>query len=70
MAISKREFVECPLYQTDVPRTDCGGCEYNIRTASGLNRCGFCRLSHRDYSISKLSERQDIITQYSETEED
>ena len=70
MAISKREFVECPLYQTDVPRNDCGGCEYNVRTASGLNRCGFCRLSKRDFRISHLSERDDIITQYSPTDEE
>lgn len=70
MAISKREFVECPLYATEVPRTDCGGCEYNVRTASGLNKCGFCRLSTRDAKLSRLSERADILKQYSSQEED
>ena len=61
--ISKREFVSCPLYANDVPRADCGGCEYNVRTA-GINKCGFCKLSKRDQSGFRLSERDDIIRQY------
>jgi len=68
MSISKREFHFCPLYQNDVPREDCGGCEYNVRTASGLNRCGFCRLSKRDKRAFRLSERDDIIKEYSSSE--
>lgn len=70
MPISKREFVECPLYKNDVPRSDCGGCEYNIRTASGNNKCGYCRLSTRDVRLSRLSERSDILTQYSSEDEE
>jgi len=70
MKISKREFVECPLYATEVPRNDCGGCEYNLKTASGLNKCGFCRLSNRDIKLSRLSERSDIIKQYMGTNDE
>ena len=70
MPISKREFVECPLYSNEIPRQDCGGCEYNIRTASGLNKCGFCRLSMREVKLARLSERTDILTQYSSEDEE
>jgi hypothetical protein len=69
MGISKREFVSCPLYSNDVPREDCGGCEYNVRTASGLNRCGFCRLSKRDKRAWRLSERDDILREYNLSDE-
>ena len=64
MSISRREFIPCPLYDTDVPREHCGGCEYNIVTASQKNKCGFCTLSPRDIRVAKLSERDDILKQF------
>jgi len=68
--ISKRAFVDCPLVNKDVPKDDCGGCDWNIRTAAGNNKCGFCKLSRRDKSIVKISERHDLYDEYLEQDEE
>jgi len=70
MNLSKRAFVDCPLINKDVPRDDCSGCDYNIVTASMKNKCGFCKLSKRDRSIVKISERHDILNDYLGTGEE
>jgi hypothetical protein len=48
--ISKREFVKCSYYKTDVPKFDCPSCEYHI---AETNHCGFCRFSSNKRVISK-----------------
>jgi hypothetical protein len=70
MNLSKRAFVDCPLVNKDVPKDDCGGCDWNIRTASGINKCGFCKLSRRDKKIIQISERHDLLDEYLENNEE
>jgi hypothetical protein len=64
MKISKRAFIRCPLISKEVPKDDCSGCEYSIKTASGPYACGFCHLSKRDKKSFRISERHDIIDEY------